>query len=248
MFKEYKCLTPRIGTYNEQRRQPWGKSNPYRGRPKGKKRAYFAYLQSVAAIACKHDLDPERLADAFFDAVEEEIAYCGNLTIRCRAIHHDTATFLIERDEKVVWQFPVDLESIRNPNVRAHLKKIPITHNRQNSYSKNPKISGLRFGMKKINVIGRVTHKPPTRHVNTRWGSTASVSNVTIADDTGSIRLSLWNDQIDAVQINDAVELKNCYVGRFAGESQVRIGRKGTLAVVNQPQHEESIQYSALAS
>jgi replication factor A1 len=165
--------------------------------------------------------------------MEKELAHCRDLTIRSRLIQNDKAIFLIEKNEKVVWQFPVDLESIRNPHIRDHLKNIPITYTKKKSYSKNPTISGLRFGMKKIDVIGRVTKKPPTRQVNTRWGTTAIVSNVTIADNTGSIRLSLWNDQINMVQIDDEVELKNCYVARFAGESQLRIGRKGTITVIN---------------
>ena len=56
---------------------------------------------------------------------------------------------------------------------------------------------------------------------------------MTIADETGSVRLSLWNDQIDKVHVGDEVELKNCYVVGYRGEAQIRIGRRGTLSVVD---------------
>jgi hypothetical protein len=44
------------------------------------------------------------------------------------------------------------------------------------------------------------------------------VSNVTIADDTGSIRLSVWKNRGDKLHAGDEVELTNCYVARFAGQ------------------------------
>jgi replication factor A1 len=247
MFTEPKRLTPRIGTYIEQRGRPWGKSRSYRGRPKGKSKAYYTDLNSIILVACKHNLIPERLADAFFDAWKNTISHYERLTITCRKVHHDTATFLIEKDEKAIWQSPLNLESIRNPNAKEYIKNSPIPeYVTKKNYPQDQKIGKLRFGMKRINVTATITKKPPAIGVHTRWGTTASVSNVTIADDTGSIRLSLWNEQIDMVQIDDAVELKNCYVARYAGAPQLRIGRKGTITVINQPQDEEPIHYSIL--
>jgi replication factor A1 len=242
--KEPKRLTPKIQKYSARRGPSWNKSPTYRGRPRGKSKSHYVYLNSIVSIAHKQGLEPKQLATAFVDAVDEEVAHYGDVTIRCRGIHHSTATILIEKDENVVWQFPVDLESIRDPHLQEHLKTIPIKHTKNRSYSKTPKISGLRYGMKKLDVMGRITKKPPTKHVNTRWGSQASVSNVTITDETGSIRLSLWNDQIHMVQIDDKIELKNCYVSRFAGESQLRIGRKGTITVINPQQHEEPMPFA----
>ena len=87
--------------------------------------------------------------------------------------------------------------------------------------------------MEKIEIKAKITEIPPALHVHTRFGTTASVSNIKIADETGSIRLSLWNNQIDKVHVGDEIELKNCYVFRYRGEPQLRIGRKGTLSIIN---------------
>ena len=45
--------------------------------------------------------------------------------------------------------------------------------------------------------------------------------------------LSLWNEQIDKVHVGDMVELKNCYISKFIGEPQLRLGKKGTLSIVD---------------
>lgn len=216
-------MTPRTGIYEEQR-----------GRPRGKPNSYYAYLMSIVSIARKHDLDPRRLADAFFEAWENKISHCGGLKISLRGVNQDSAIFLITKEERVVWQFPVDLGSIRNPEVLKKLiQDIPIPHHiERETYQKDQKIDALRFGMKGIDVKAKIIEIQPTKPVISRWDSESYVTNVMIADETGSIRLSLWNNQIDKVHVGDEVELKNCYVSRFAGQRQLRL-RKSTMSVIN---------------
>jgi replication factor A1 len=204
---------------------------------------FYNHLKSIALLANKQDVDPKRLVNAFFNALKTTRSHCGGLTITCREVTHDTATFLIENDEKVVWQSPLNLEILKNPHLGERIKAIS-KRTPTKKYSKDQKIAGLRYGMKKINVTATIIKKPPAIGIRTRWGSQARVSNVTIADDTGSVRLSLWNHQIDKVHIGDVVELKNCYVARYARTLQVRLGRKGTITVVDSRQQDDLIQHS----
>jgi len=219
--------------------------NEHRGRPRGKFNAY-GDLNSMVLIASKHDLDPFRLVDALFEAMENKISHCGSLKITNREVNRDSATFLIEKDEKVVWQYPINLDSIRNPDLlKKYIQDIPIPLKKE-IYQKKQQIAGLRFGMKGIDIHAKIIEIPQRKIVHTRWGTLSTVSNVKIADETGSMRLSLWNKQIDKVHVGDEVEIENCRVSRFAGQLQLRLGRKGTLSVINQPQQEELIQYSSL--
>jgi replication factor A1 len=87
--------------------------------------------------------------------------------------------------------------------------------------------------MRGITVKGKMVKIPPARLVLTRWGSSASVSNVTVADDTGSIRLGLWNGQIKTAHVGDEVEVNNSSVTRFAGELHLKLGRKSTISVIH---------------
>ncbi|MFH0897825.1 MAG: SOSS complex subunit B family protein, partial [Candidatus Bathyarchaeota archaeon] len=91
----------------------------------------------------------------------------------------------------------------------------------------------------------KIVEIPPTKHVFTRWDSEASVSNVKLVDETGSIRLGLWNDHIKTVQMGDEVEIKNCDVSRFMDQPQLKLGRKSTMSI-NQIQQEELIQHPIL--
>ena len=217
-----------------------------RGRPRGKSHSPYGHLKSIVKIARKHDVDPEQLVDALVDAWQNTLSHCGRLKIALRVVNQDSATFLITKEEKVVWQFPVNLESIRNPDLlKDHIHDIPLPqHVEQKSYPKNQQIDTLRVGMKGIDVTAKVIEVPPIRQVFTRWGSEAYVTNAMIADETGSIRLSLWNSRVDTVRVGDEVELTSCYVSRFAGEPQLRLRRKSTLAVINSFQQEELLQHS----
>ena len=229
-------MTPRIGLFEEKR-----------GRPSGRFPSYYDYVKSIILLARKHDLDPKLLADAFFEAWKNMISHCGCLEISCRAVNHDSATFLIMKEENVVWQSSIRLESIRSSNIKDYLELIPLPANaKKKNYLKDQKISDLRSGMKGINVTAKIIEVPPTRTVNTRFGTLANVSNVMIADETGSVRLTLWNNQIERVHKGDEVELSTCKVSRFRGELQLGLGRKGIISTINPPQQEELINFSNL--
>ena len=217
-------MTPKIGLYKE-----------LRGRPSGRSNLDYNNLNSMVLIASKYDLVPKQLIDAFFEALKNESSHCGSLEISCREVNHDSAIFLITKEEKVVWQFPVDLETIRNPYTRDSITNIPMPEKAKiaDELGRNQKISELRFGMKGINLLAKIIEIPITKHVLTRWGAEAYVSNVKLIDETGSIRLGLWNNQIGTVHIGDEIEIKNCTVSRFIDQPQLKLGKNSTMAVLN---------------
>jgi replication factor A1 len=86
--------------------------------------------------------------------------------------------------------------------------------------------------MKRVNVEGKVIEKTDTREVRSRYkDETYNVANVIIEDETGTIKLTLWNEQIDQVKVNDKVKVENGYVTSFRGEIQLNVGRFGQLTV-----------------
>jgi len=96
----------------------------------------------------------------------------------------------------------------------------------------NPRIKDLKAGMKQINLKARVLEIPKSKMVYTRSGMMAYVSNALIADETGSIRISLWNQQINIISEGDLINIKKGKVARFRGERQLRIGRHGSLSII----------------
>jgi replication factor A1 len=86
--------------------------------------------------------------------------------------------------------------------------------------------------MKRINLIAKVTEKSETREVTSRFNDqTLKVATATIVDDTGTIKLTLWNEQINLVNVNDTVKIQNGYITSFRGEIQLNSGKYGTLTV-----------------
>lgn len=86
--------------------------------------------------------------------------------------------------------------------------------------------------MKKVNVAGKVMEKSDTREVVSKFkDQTYKVATATIADETGTIKLTLWNEQIDKVNVNNTVKIENGYITSFRGEIQLNTGKYGMLTV-----------------
>jgi replication factor A1 len=94
------------------------------------------------------------------------------------------------------------------------------------------KINELKDEMKRINLQATVTEKSDPREVMSRFkDQTYKVATVILADETGTIKLTLWNEQIDQVNVNNVVKIQNGYVTSFKGEIQLNVGKYGTLTV-----------------
>jgi replication factor A1 len=95
-------------------------------------------------------------------------------------------------------------------------------------------VSELTVGMKGITLEGEVAQKSETMEVYSRFGTKVNrVSNITLKDETASIKLVLWNEQIDGVAVGYKLRIENGYVTAFRGEKQLNVGKRaGKLSVV----------------
>ncbi len=86
--------------------------------------------------------------------------------------------------------------------------------------------------MKRVTVEANVVDKGETRQVRSRYkDETYDVADVVVADETGSIKLTLWNEQIDQVEVGNKVKIENGYVTSWAGQLQLNVGKFGTMTV-----------------
>jgi replication factor A1 len=94
------------------------------------------------------------------------------------------------------------------------------------------KIKDLHDGMKRVSIEAKVVEKSDAREVQSRVrNQTYRVADAVITDETGSIKLTLWNEQIDQVKVDDVVKIENGYVTSFRGEMQLNAGKYGKLTV-----------------
>ena len=90
------------------------------------------------------------------------------------------------------------------------------------------KISDLKTGDARVTVEGAVTEKGEVRDVNTKFGQT-QVCECLIEDDSGSITLVLWGDQIKDIQQGDRVRVENGYVKEWNNSMQLNVGKFGKI-------------------
>ena len=65
-----------------------------------------------------------------------------------------------------------------------------------------------------------------------KFGKPGKVANAIAKDETGNIKLTLWNEDIEKVHAGDKVQLTNGYVNEWQGEMQLTTGRMGKLEIV----------------
>jgi replication factor A1 len=167
---------------------------------------------------------------------------CGSLSIQCRGASKSGRIFLMMDDSKVVAQMRISegfLLDKSNPIGRfMNCERIRRYVAKKNaSVFKLSRIDELRVGMTGINLSAKVLKVSESNSINTRCGNQAVVANALITDNTGTVMLSLWGEQISFVTAGDTLQISNARMLAFKGEKQLRIGRTGTLKV----EHEHTI-------
>jgi len=94
------------------------------------------------------------------------------------------------------------------------------------------KISELKAGMRNVSVTAKVESVGEPRTVNLKSGGTNTVADAVISDDSGSIKLSLWGDDVNKIGPGDRVSIENGYINTFRGENSVSVGKFGKLSKV----------------
>jgi ssDNA-binding replication factor A large subunit len=92
-------------------------------------------------------------------------------------------------------------------------------------------IKDLKIREGKIDIVVEIVEKSDVREFS-KFGKPGRVCNAQVKDDTGSVTLTLWNEDIDKIKVGDKVHIKNGYVGEWQGEPQLSSGRFGELEVV----------------
>ncbi len=95
------------------------------------------------------------------------------------------------------------------------------------------KISELKPGLSDVNLKARVS-RIFLREFE-KNGEKKKLANVFLMDETGEIRLTLWNEQIEEFPLSegDVVEITNAYTRKNVfGETELRIGGFGNIRVV----------------
>ena len=190
----------------------------------------------LAVLSAKHSVDPDRLFQALVSTKEKQKNMCGNLSIECRGRIGDTRIFLMKNDSKVVAQVRIGdvfLSEKTNPiskfkdceRIRRYTAKTDAC------VFKLSAISDLHVGMRRINLIAKVTEVCKPHAIITRFGNPGVLADSLIEDSTGTVKLVLWGNQTGSVSVGDTIQIINARVLSFRGEKQLQLARSGAITV-----------------
>lgn len=191
-------------------------------------------LHYLARMAVKHSVDSSEILDCIMGAWDNGEAKCDHLKIACRGKTRDSGIFLFTTGQQVLAQFTIPATILQGKERIEHYTEIISSEfsSPEASRAEHSKIKDLRPGMKRVSLKARVVEVPKPKMVYTRYGTQAFVSNALISDETGTLRMSLWNQQISKVSEGDRINIENGKVATFKGERQLRLGRGGILSVI----------------
>jgi len=93
------------------------------------------------------------------------------------------------------------------------------------------KISELKAGEGKVDVIVKIKSKEEPRSM-IKFGRELVLCNAIAEDDSGEIKLTLWNNDATRISKGDKVHIINGYVSEFQGEKQLSAGKFGKLEII----------------
>ncbi len=193
----------------------------------------------LALLSVKYNVYPNEVFQALIEAKEKGKSVCEDLKIEYRGQVKGEMIFLIKKDNDVVAQFRVDEEFLSRKDAvfenSMATEKIRKRIAKQNNETVYTLVQDLKTGMKHVNVKAQVVGLPKPSQVHTQFGNTVMMVNALVGDDTGKIKLCLWEGQISSISKDANVEIRNAQVCSFRGERQLRLGKKGVITTLENP-------------
>ncbi|MCK5023179.1 MAG: hypothetical protein KAS04_03330 [Candidatus Aenigmarchaeota archaeon] len=148
--------------------------------------------------------------------------------------------------KKKIEEKQLELSGLVSPEGAAYIvgKELGVNLLKE-TVMKSLEIKNIVSGMRSVEIEAKITNISEKRDFD-KNGRSGSVVNVYLADETGSTRLSLWNDEIAnfetlGVKVGDVVKISSAYVKENAmGNSEMRIGRMGKIVKTDKQLNEIS--------
>ena len=94
------------------------------------------------------------------------------------------------------------------------------------------KISELTPGTGNVELEAEVVSIEEPREIN-KYGRTLRVCNAMLKDESGTITLVLWNENIDKIQVGNKVKITKGYVNTWQDKSQLTLGKFGQMDILS---------------
>ena len=115
-------------------------------------------------------------------------------------------------------------------------------------------IDMLSPGQSGLTIIGRLSRVYSTRTFTRKDGNTGRVRNIEIIDQTGSVRVALWDDQTQTIEKEeidkgDLIKISGADARMgYKDKIELSLGRQGSIVKVNDSEHEATIPQVSTAA
>lgn len=95
------------------------------------------------------------------------------------------------------------------------------------------KANRVKPGMRNLSLELKVVDKEEPHSFESDSGE-GRVATAICEDDSGKVKVSLWDDEIDRVEVGDMIKIESGYSKLFKDEVYVSAGRYGELKVLDE--------------
>ena len=93
------------------------------------------------------------------------------------------------------------------------------------------KVSDLKPNQGNVEIEVEIVSIEEPRTFN-KYGRELRVANAIAKDDTGEIKMSFWNQDIERIKPGMTIKMTNGWVSEFKGEKQLSAGKMGKFEVL----------------
>jgi replication factor A1 len=93
------------------------------------------------------------------------------------------------------------------------------------------KVKDIKPKSGNIDVELDIVDVSPAREFS-KFGKSGRVANAIGKDDTGDVKISLWNDDVDKVKAGDKIKITNGWANEWQGEIQLSTGKFGKMEII----------------
>ena len=98
------------------------------------------------------------------------------------------------------------------------------------------RVADLTLGVSDVTLVGEVLATEPVRTFDRDDGSEGQVSNLVVGDETGRVRVTLWDEKAPLAEefaVHDVVEVVDGYVRERDGSLELHVGDRGAVSTTD---------------
>jgi len=153
----------------------------------------------------------------------------GSLDAQIKEISEKSGT-AVEELKKLIEEKKDELSGLVSEEGAMHIVARELGVNLLKEKNRELKLANLVSGLRSVDIVGKIVNISDTRQFE-RNGKQGQVLNVTLGDESGTVRMSMWNDEINVIQKlglkeGDCIKLCNGYVKiDNRNNPELRLGR-----------------------